>query len=74
MPLAETAPALLYLVSIRAPRCRGAMHRHAVSDCRSDLVSIRAPRCRGAMLFSDNDLILYVQTWQVREPRSNGAP
>jgi len=37
------------VVSIRAPRCRGAMPALVLADGMSVLVSIRAPRCRGAM-------------------------
>ncbi len=37
------------LVSIHAPRCRGAMPAVAVDLLRDHAVSIHAPRCRGAM-------------------------
>jgi len=37
------------VVSIHAPRCRGAMHRAALFNSGAYPVSIHAPRCRGAM-------------------------
>jgi len=47
-PAPSTARAAL-LVSIRAPRCRGAMLLRDAELGLVALVSIRAPRCRGAM-------------------------
>ncbi len=38
------------VVSIHAPRCRGAMHLGLPDDVQVGPVSIHAPRCRGAML------------------------
>ncbi len=45
---AEMPPAEI-IVSIHAPRCRGAMPRRRGRQVAVDVVSIHAPRCRGAM-------------------------
>src|SRR5574337_1112499 len=54
MPPVAIFSAVNNRVSIRAPRCRGAMLEEATDAQHALLlVSIRAPRCRGAMLVQD---------------------
>ena len=47
--LQHPAAARQTVVSIHAPRCRGAMPRKPSTTCSTMAVSIHAPRCRGAM-------------------------
>ena len=66
------ACALSLLVSIRAPRCRGAMPHPVAHIKRGRPVSIRAPRCRGAMhigaMLDNADSLV-----SIRAPRCRGA-
>ena len=72
MPRIDLKAADGTLVSIHAPRCRGAMRAGVPAGTVVHLVSIHAPRCRGAMqilICADDDYL----TVSIHAPRCRGA-
>ena len=61
------------LVSIHAPRCRGAMRGCPGGLHPGDVVSIHAPRCRGAMPLDRGVELLGAGVVSIHAPRCRGA-